>query len=116
MAKRIRQAPSISENKDPRALEYFHNDLEKFLSLVGETTVNVGSIAAGAIGTVTITVKGCLANKQQTVQIGLPSAVNTGLVPWAYVSADDTVTLVLYNRTGSPIDPPNATYGARVMP
>lgn len=116
MAKKIRQAQSISENKDFRAPEYFLNEVEKFLSLVGTRTIDVGSIASGAIGTFTITVKGCLADKQQTVQLGLPSAFNTGLVPWAYVSADDTVTVVLYNRTGGAIDPVSATYGVRVMP
>lgn len=116
MAKVIRQSPSVSEEKDFRAREYFDNAVEDMLKMVGEVTVDVGSIAAGGIGTVTIPVKGAKANKGQTVQVGVPSSFNTGLVPWAYVSADDESVLVLYNRTGGAIDPPSATYSVRVMP
>mgnify|MGYP001582591042 CR=1 FL=1 len=116
MAKPLRNAPGVKEREDPRALEYFHHSLGHMLSLVGTTTVDVGNIVAGAIGTFTVTVTGARADQQQTVQVAGPSTMNTGLVLWGYVSADDTVTVVLYNRTGLAIDPASATYGVRVMP
>ena len=116
MAIRIRPSPAVSENKDPRALEYFLNAVESMLKMVGSTTSDVGSIAAGGIGTVTITVKGARPDEGMTVLVGLPSTISTGLVPWGNVTANDTVVLYLYNRTGSPIDPSSADYYARVMP
>ena len=116
MAKRIRRVPAVSEAKDFRAREAFDRDLEDMLKLVGTRTYDVGSISAGSKATFTITVTGCRADEGQTVQVGLPSAFNASLVPWGFVSGDDTVTVVLYNPTGSPIDPASATYTARVMP
>ena len=116
MAKAVRRPPAVAEAQQPRAREYFEQSVHDLLSKVGTTTTDVANIAAGAIGTVTITVKGARADEGQGVVVGLPSTFNTGLVPWGYVSADDTVTVVLYNRTGGGIDPPSATYTARVMP
>jgi hypothetical protein len=116
MAKPLRSSPSVKEREDPRANEYFNNAIAHMLGLVGTTTVDVANINAGAIGTFTVTVTDARPDQQQTVQVAVPSTFNTGLVPWGYVSAKDTVTVVLYNRTGGAIDPPSATYGVRVMP
>lgn len=116
MAIPLRRPPGVKELEDPRAEEYFKQSAYGLLSLVGSTTVDVGNIAAGAIATVSITVPGARADMGQTVHVGLPSTVSTGLVPWGYVSADNTVSLILYNRTGAGIDPASATYTARVMP
>lgn len=116
MAKRIRRAPGVAEAKDFRAREAFDQGLEDLLKLVGSRAYDVPSIAAGATATFTIAVTGCRVDEGQTVQLGFPSTMSTALVPWAYVSADDTVTVVFYNPTGSPIDLASATYTARVMP
>ena len=116
MARVLRSSPGVTEGDDPRSREYFENDVGKFLSMVGRTTVDVGNIVAGAIGTVTVTVAGARPDAQQTVQVGLPSAVNTGLVVWGNVTAKNVVTVYLYNRTGVAIDPPSAVYAVRVMP
>lgn len=116
MAQKVRQFPSTAEPDDFRALEYFHLDVERALKLVGTATATVGSITAGAVGTVTVEVLGARPDEQQTVQVGLPSGINTGLVPWGNVTGKDTVTIYLYNRTASPIVVPEYTYGARVMP
>lgn len=116
MAKRIRRPPAISELNDFRALESFHNELEDMLKLVGSRTYDVGSISAGSTASFTVTVTGCKVDQGQTVQLGLPSTFSTSLVPWGFVSANDTVTIVLYNPTGGAIDPASATYTARVMP
>ena len=116
MAKPLSSPPGVSDSKNFRALEAWMQNVFALLSKVGSVTTDVGSIVAGAIGSVTITVPGARADVGMTVQVGLPSTVSTGLVPWGNVTADDTVTLYLYNRTGSPIDPSSATYYARVMP
>lgn len=116
MAKPLRSSPSVKEREDPRANEYFNNAIANCLGMVGKTTVDVGNIVAGGIGTFTVTVPDARPDQQHTVQVGVPSTFNTGLVPWGYVSANNTVTVVLYNRTGAGIDPPSATYGVRVMP
>ena len=116
MAARLVAPPGIADLKNFRAREAFDQDLERHGKFVGSTTVDVGSIAAGAIGTVTMTVTGARADMGQTVAVGLPSTINTGLVPWGNVTADDTVTLYLYNRTGSAIDPTSATYHCWVRP
>lgn len=115
MAEKVRQPPTVSEANNFRAREEFDRDVERILSLVGDATATVGSISAGARGTVTIPVSGARPDVGQTVQVGLPSTMNQALVPYAYVSASDTVVLVLYNPTGSPIVLGSATYHARVM-
>ena len=116
MAVKVRQPQTVSEKDNFRAAEAFDNSVESILKLVGSATATVGSIASGAIGTVTIPVTGAKADQGMTVQVGLPSGMSTGLIPWGYVSADDTTVLVLYNRTGSPIVLPEYTYHVRVMP
>lgn len=116
MALRIRKPPSVSEQNDFRAREAFDADLENLGRLVGSRTYDVPSIAAGGRETFTVTVTGCKVDEGQTVQLGLPSTFSTSLVPWGFVSANDTVTIILYNPTGSPIDPASATYSVRVMP
>lgn len=115
MALRLVAPPGVSDNKNFRAREAYDQAIEAQLKLVGSATVDVGSIATGAIGTVTISVLGARIDRGMTVQVGLPSSISTGLVPWGNVTANDVVTLYLYNRTGSSIDPASATYYARVM-
>jgi hypothetical protein len=116
MAKPCRTSPTVKERDDPRAEEYFRNSVARNLSMVGTRTLALNPIGAGGIGTFTVTVKGARPNQQQTVQIGVSSTFNTGLVPWGYVSSNETVTVVLYNRTSGSINVPNDTYGVRVMP
>ena len=63
-----------------------------------------GSIAAGASATQTVTVTGAAINDR--VLPGLPAAgVNAGLIPQAWVSSANTVTIRLTNITASPITP-----------
>ena len=116
MAQRLIAPPGVSDLKNPRAREAFDQALEAAGKLVNSTTVDVGSIAAGGIGTFTVSVPGVRADHGQFVGVGLPSAINTGLVPWGNVTADDVVTVYLYNRTGGAIDPPLATYAVWVRP
>ena len=116
MAKAVRQPPSVSEQHDFRALESFHQSLEAQLKLVGSTTVDLASLAAGATDTVTVTVQGARPNMGQTVQVGVSTTLNTGLMVWGTVTANNTVTVYRYNRTGSAIDSGSETYHVRIMP
>jgi hypothetical protein len=116
MSIRVRKPPSVADAKDFRGLEYFHGDLERILNKTADAELNFGSIAAGGSGTATIEVTGVRPDKGMAVSVGPPSGFNTGLVPFGYVSADDEVTIVLYNRTGGAIDPPAGVYGVRVFP
>jgi len=111
-----RKPPSVSEINDFRAREIFDEHTYQCLRLVGSTTVDVASIAAGAIATFTITVKGAKADEEHAVALAPPSAIEAGLVWSGFVSADDTVTVRLHNTTGGAVNPASATWGARVFP
>ena len=116
MAVRLIAPPGVSDVNNFRTREAFDQAIEAQLKLVGSVTVDVGSIAAGARGSFTVAVNGAMASRGQTVQVGVPSTFNTGLVPWGYVSADGVVTVILYNSTAGAIDPASAAYFVRVMP
>lgn len=79
----------------------------------GSATVDLGSIAAGAIATFTITVTGAAAG--DTVYVGPPSTIEAGLTWCAFVSAADTVTVRVHNTTAGAIDPASATWKAKVV-
>jgi hypothetical protein len=117
MAQQIRKPPGPSDKLNPRSLEAFFDDLYRQHVLVGTRTFDLPSINSNAQTTFTITVHGAKADKQQTVEYGLPSTWNTALqVSAAFVSADDTVTLVIRNPSGGAIDMAEATYSVRVRP
>lgn len=70
---------------------------------IGTVSVNPGSIAANTRGTATATISGVASG--DFVSLMPPSGLNAGLLYCGcYVSGADTVTIVLYNATGSPID------------
>lgn len=77
----------------------------------GTVVWNPGSLADGTQTTQPVTVTGAALG--DTVAVG----VNTdllGLQLSGYVSAADTVTLLLRNNTGGPVDLPNATWRADI--
>ncbi len=116
MAEQVRPFPGTSEQQNWRALEAFFSSVERLLRFVGTTTTTVGSISADAIAMVAVSVPGVRANEGQTVQVGLPASINPNLIPWGNVTADDIVTIYLYNSTGSAIVLPEYTLSVRVMP
>lgn len=77
--------------------------------LKGTSVLDFASIAAGAVGVMTITVTGVAAGDYVT--LFPPAALAAGLVFSGYVSAANTITIRLFNGTASPIDPANATWG-----
>lgn len=80
--------------------------------LTATATIDFTSIAAGATQEQTITVTGAATG--DTVELGLPSTLDAGLMATGYVSAADTVKIRLFNTTGGAIDPASATYRAKV--
>ena len=87
MAVRLIAPPGVSDAKNFRTREAFDQAIEAQLKMVGSVTVDVPNIAAGAMVSFTVSVSGAMADRGQTVQVGVPSTFNTGLVPWGYVSA-----------------------------
>ena len=83
-------------------------------AFTGSAALTWGLIAAGASATQTITVAGAATGDR--VILGLPAAgVTAGLIPTAWVSSANTVTVRLTNITGSGITPAAATYTATAV-
>ncbi len=80
--------------------------------LAGSTTVDLASIAAGAIASFTISVAG--AGVGDCVLIGAPGTLDAGLMFSARVGAADTVFVRVHNTTAAAIDPAAATWKAQV--
>lgn len=97
-------------------MEYFLASVHAVLVPVGTVTVDLPSIPAGNMATFTIPVNGAKPGKQQSVSLAPPENIPTGLMWCGYVSAIDTVTVRVYNTTGSAIDPPSGAWGASVRP
>ena len=81
-------------------------------TLYATASLNFSSIAANAIGVLTVTVTGAVAGA--TVKLGPPAAIEAGLIWCGYVSAADTVTIRIHNTSGSAVDPVAATWSVRV--
>jgi hypothetical protein len=64
----------------------------------------------------TVTVQGCFADQNETVEIGAPSTIDAGLTWCGFVSANNTVTIRIHNGTGGGITPASLTWCARVTP
>ena len=116
MGKLHRKPPGAGEVHDFRARERFDQDTYDTLRFVGSTTVDMGSISAGAVTTFTITVTGALADEAFAVCLAPPSTIESGLVWCGFVSADNTVTVRVHNTTGSPINPASGVWGCRLFP
>ena len=102
--------------EDMRQLTMWREQLARMFQTGGSVTGTTGLIAAGAIGTLTVVVIGCFADKAQTVEVGPPSAVEAGLVWSAFVSANDEVKIRIHNTTGGGITPASAIWTVRVTP
>jgi len=101
---------------DKRQLAQWREQLYRMFNYVGSVTGSPGLIAAGAVGTLTVSVIGCFADQNQTVDIGAPSAIDAGLVWSGFVSANDVVTIRILNGTAGGITPASLTWCVRVFP
>ena len=63
----------------------------------GSQSMTFGTISSGTISTQTLTVSGVSVGDRVTM--GWPSSLPDGLIPFAYVSATDTITVKLYKAT-----------------
>lgn len=81
--------------------------------LTGSASLDFASIAAGASAVLTIAVAG--ASTTDRVLLNPPATLPNGVVPVAYVSAADTVTVRLNNVTAAAIDPAAMTYLVTVI-
>lgn len=97
---------------DPRELESFMEEVYRILSKVGERTLDLPGLASGDVGLFTIDVPG--AKPGMTVDIGAPALLDNGLLWCGSVSADDVVTIRVYNPTGASIDAVEGTWTVRV--
>lgn len=82
------------------------------VGLFGSATYDAPSIAASGTTTTTVTVTGAALGDQARVTFGVDLG---GLVMTAYVSAVDTVTVVLFNPTAGAIDLDSTTVTAEVF-
>jgi lysophospholipase L1-like esterase len=81
--------------------------------LLRKPTLDFPSIAAQSSADLTVTVLNAEVGMQVT--LGLPAALEAGLVANAFVSAADTVTVRLTNITTAAIDPASAQYKVTVF-
>lgn len=82
--------------------------------LTAESTINFPEIAAGATADSSgITVTGAAVGN--AVMVGVPAAIEAGIVVTAYVSAADTVKVRAANVTASPINPASGSFRVVVV-
>jgi len=81
-------------------------------TLVATATLDFASMATQTSASLTVAVPGAAIN--DIVSLGLPASLNDGLIPTAWVSAADTVTIRLRNTTAGTIDPASDTYRIEV--
>ncbi len=83
--------------------------------LFGEATIDFGSIAATADATQTMTVYG--AQPGDSVFVGLPASgvANGRRIITAWVSATNTVSIMITNESAGSIDPDSGTFKAVVI-
>ena len=105
--------PTPYDKFEEQTWQGFFWDLHAFLTLTTTATLDFANILAAAIGTTTVTLRG--AEPGNVVLLGPPSTIEAGLVWSAYVSANDTITIRLYNGTGLAIDPASATWRVSVL-
>lgn len=87
--------------------------IQQAQSISNTATLDFPSIAAAGTAELTITVTGAAIG--DVVSVGPPSTLNAGLQVTGYVSSANTVTIRVYNSTGSAVDPASATWKAAVI-
>lgn len=84
--------------------------------------LDIPSIAAGAVYTTSFSTSGTIdtgygwVSENNMVSVGPPKSINAGLIWSAYVSAEDEITLRVYNTTGSAINPTTDNWMFAVFP
>ena len=87
------------------------NDINESLQPI-TAYLDFASIAASSVGSASVTVYG--ARDGDPVLLGVPSSLSSSLIHWAKVTADDVVTIYLFNTSGAPIDPVASNFNIMV--
>jgi Periplasmic copper-binding protein (NosD) len=90
------------------------NYLDGNLELQGTVVWDPPSIAVGASTTTTLTVTGATVGNSNHVLVGAPVSLQ-GLTATGFVSATDTVTIVLANLTAAAVNLASGTWKVRVL-
>jgi len=82
-------------------------------ALAASATLDFPSIDHGDVSQLTIAISGAAPGDK--VLLTPPSTLETGLIPIAFVSAANTVTVRLLNASGVTVDPASASWAAEVL-
>lgn len=105
---------TLGNRNDANALLPILSGLPIVQVLTGSATYDAASVASGASTTTTVAVTGAaLGDYVPLVSLGVSQA---GLAANAYVSAANTVTVVLVNNTGGAVDLASTTLRVGVIP
>lgn len=85
----------------------------RLTSFAGTVSWNPADTADGDNASTTVTVPGVVANVLASVRVFAPYSLQ-GMIAGGYVSADDTVTIVLNNNTGGSVNLGAGTWGVVV--
>ena len=96
-----------------RLFRQLSGELDRLTAYAGTVTWDPGSIADGDSATTTVTVPGTILGALASVRV-FASISLAGLQASGYVSADDTVTIVLNNNTGGAVNLDSSTFGVVV--
>lgn len=82
--------------------------------LTATATLNFAStLSAATSAELTVTVTGAAVGDK--VALGAPSTLEAGLIPFGYVSATNTVSIRVFNGSGSTVDPASASWKVAVF-
>lgn len=96
-----------------RLARAINNELSRLTAFSGQVTWNPASVANGGSTTQTVSVPGVVANAPGSVRVFAPYSLQ-GLIAGGYVSANDTVTIVLANNSGGAVDLASGVWGVSV--
>lgn len=80
--------------------------------LSATSALDFPSIVNGTTEDLTIALAGAVVG--EPVELGVPAALDAGLIPFAFVSATNVVTVRIGNITGAPIDPASGNFTVRI--
>lgn len=107
--------PSPYDPFEAESWQGFFRDVYAFLSMDTTATLNFPSIAAATVAVLTVTIRGATPGPNSLVLLGPPSTIEAGLIWSGFVSANDTVSIRLFNGTAGAIDPAAASWRVAVL-
>jgi len=96
-----------------RILRAIDMEFARLTQFAATVTWNPASVADGDSVTTTVTVRGVRAGIRSCVRVFPPYSLQ-GLMAGGYVSADNTVTIILHNNSGGAVDLGSGVWGVAV--